>query len=192
MNIYISNGGERNTFLFINIKRKTINVRWYLWQLLSGWRCLGKAVKVVSQNCSSRLWNWSLWLIWRLTQFITDDCSQGDPAAQVHCWSMREAFEEVTLTFRSLSNHLLQETRKSVLLGKKRSWWLHFFFDDPHMLLISLCPPWEHFSSSLLKITNTPTSCLGSYGNLIPFLKVVQAGILTFGKMRFMVIFRLK
>ena len=115
MNIYISNGGERNTFLFINIKRKTINVRWYLWQLLSGWRCLGKAVKVVSQNCSSRLWNWSLWLIWRLTQFITDDCSQGDPAAQVHCWSMREAFEEVTLTFRSLSNHLLQETRKSVL-----------------------------------------------------------------------------
>lgn len=88
--------------------------------------------------------------------------------------------------------HLWQKTGMSGLLGKKKSWWPHFLFDDPHMLLIFLCPPWEHFSSSLFKITNTPTSCLGSYGNLIPFPKVVKAGILTFGKMRFAVIFRLK
>ena len=50
-----------------------------------------------------RLWNWSLWLIWGLMQLKTDDCSQGEPAAQLLCRSMSEAFEEVTLTFQVTS-----------------------------------------------------------------------------------------
>lgn len=105
MNICISNGGEENSFLFINIKKKTTHDS-------SSQAPLGQVGKATSLDDSS--WAVRPELVANMgTQAIKNRwLSQGEPEAPLLGRSVSKAFNKIWLTFWVISEALVMGSKK--------------------------------------------------------------------------------